>query len=200
MSDFKHLFLYGDRGLHKSTLLSEIASDALKDRSAVGFYVQRIDLCGQRYGFCIRPFEPGKRYETDVEFSPGMQNDAGLFIWLDKNGKHFDARKFTERFIEYTELSHRPDYILMDELGGREFCDEAFREHLYECLDKSRCIGVFKSDDNFKQWETCDDAAEHRGRFKRYIEQSGRLVKVTGHNELQVRDIVKLFLKKGLGE
>lgn len=157
----KHLFLQGDIGIGKSTLIRDAVLPHLDELA--GFFVQRI-FVGQRVaGFSLKQFCEEKDYLLSRHVS-NMEQISGLFLYRDSCGQwHYDLRVFREEGIAALKRgrSEGKKLILLDELGGVELQDTAFMEEVLTVLDGDiPALGVLKSPKGMEKLQ------KHTGKIK----------------------------------
>lgn len=142
----KHLFLQGDIGIGKSTLIRDAVLPYIDEFA--GFFVQRI-FVGQRVvGFSLRQLFEAKDYLLSRHVSK-IEEVSNLFLYRDACGQwHHDLRIFRREGIAALRRGRfeRKKFILIDELGGVELQDIAFMEEVLTVLDGDiPVLGVLKS-------------------------------------------------------
>lgn len=138
-SDFpeikKHLFLTGERGVGKSTLLHRL----IEANGLVysGFETQHIELDGMRRAHVLHGFVDLPPYENDCICCAriGEKKSVPVLPVFEENGVA----------ILKKSLASPSAFILMDELGRLEKQAGAFIDQIYACLDsQKRVLGVLQ--------------------------------------------------------
>lgn len=142
----KHLFLTGDIGTGKSTLIRKTLLPHIKDVS--GFFVQRVYNGSRLKGF--RMCSPSsENYLLDTQLSD-KNFDTNLFIenYTADNWK-INTKIFVDDFFRYLNNTETKNIILLDEIGGFELGIEKIRNRINVLLDGDiPVVGVIKSKKN----------------------------------------------------
>lgn len=145
----KYLFLKGDSGEGKTTLLFE----CLKPLHPMvgGFYSQRLlNEDGMTMGFRMVPAE--EEWIPAAAYKKGMTN---VFIERTEHGFQKNLQFFKTGGIEILRSYTRKEFCLLDEIGGIELFVPEFMEEVLCCLDSQvPCIGVMKSRKNLEAMRT----------------------------------------------
>ena len=115
-----------------------------------GFTSQRLtDADGRLLGFCLAPADAALTVVCDPSACDNV------FKAFTPDGTRVDMRVFETAGAAYLdEASSRAKagqarLVLLDEIGGHELKNDAFRRRLYELLDSDiPCVGVIKSPAN----------------------------------------------------
>ena len=128
MSDRPHLFLTGEKGVGKSTLIQKI----LGERCAGGFYTVRTST---DKGISLHLITPGE-----------MPNEENFLTFCPPGGDEDAARRF-ER-LGCAALERSGEITVMDELGPAEAAAQAFHAAVLRALDgQRRVLGVLQKGD-----------------------------------------------------
>lgn len=115
----KKLFLTGESGCGKSTAIAHaLGEQAVR---CGGFFTRRYR---QPYLYFTLESPDGSRKETFLDFSDGTPK---LYLQV------------------FSRVTLEGNILVLDEIGGMELLDKAFRDRLYEALDRDvPMIGVLK--------------------------------------------------------
>ena len=151
----RHLFLQGNIGIGKSTLIQKTILPHINDVG--GYFVQRIYLKENQEkftGFAVKPLESDKEYQLNSHVNK-LTDVKGLFLFCNSKGIW---EQIPLAFIQAatcflkTSLLHGKKLILMDELGGMELQDKAFSDMVFHFLDENiPVLGVLKSPVNIEK-------------------------------------------------
>ena len=133
-----NLFLSGSKRTGKSSLIRRCLAP-YKDVLG-GFSSQRLlDVDRNILGYRItdaQDFEVERLYDPELD---------GIFLLFDRNIKTVDHSLFKDIATKKLIPSEHTSVMLLDEIGGIEMLDPAFRSRLYELLVSDMpCIGVVK--------------------------------------------------------
>ena len=136
---YKHLFLEAESGAGKSTLIRKLIAPYID--SVGGFTSQRLlDDSGDTIAFRIVPAED-LRLAVPYEDTPDS-----IFRIVTEDVKGLNKPEiFESEGLKYLTGNDEKKLILLDEIGGIELRNDAFREKLHEVLAGDiPCIGVMK--------------------------------------------------------
>jgi len=145
----KNLFLFGNIGAGKSTLIRECLLPYLNEVG--GFYVQRIFCGNELIAFSLKPITDESSYELTLKVDDleGLDN---LFLYLDTNGKwQSNNDVFLKSGLELLQnsIQNNKKLILLDELGGIELHNKIFMTEVYKIIKGSiPLLGVVKAPKN----------------------------------------------------
>ena len=137
----KHLFLEGTIQTGKSTLLRKMLAPYMNEVG--GFSSQRLtDETGRTIAFRIVPAQ-ATRLTTPYEDTP-----ESIFRIVTDDVKGLNKPEiFESEGLKYLTGNHDKKLILLDEIGGIELRNDAFREELFRLLKGDiPCIGVIKQE------------------------------------------------------
>lgn len=160
----KKLFLEGDIGIGKSTIIREALLPFLP--GVGGFFVQRIFIGDSYAAFQFHEVGTAAAYQLNryVSSLDGMDN---LFIFSDARGRwHKDLRVFTNEGSACLKKSMAAGkrLILLDEMGGIELACPVFMQAAGEVLDGDiPVLGVLKSRRNIQKLTDGLAGADRRG-------------------------------------
>lgn len=168
----RHLFLKGNSGVGKTTLLLSFLQPYWQETG--GFLSQRLfDENGETKGFCLVPVGGCGRTEEDESARRTTESESEEDSWFLQPAALYRAGG-PNIFIEKTEAGwqKRPEvfesagvkilehilaekehlkFCYLDEIGGVELKSERFMELFYRVLECGvPCIGVLKNSGNFR--------------------------------------------------
>jgi nucleoside-triphosphatase len=148
----KHLFLIGDIGAGKSTLIKKALQPLMTEVS--GYYVQRVYCDNELIGFRMCSPVNGN-YLLDSQVGD-CNSKAGFFIEKEsQNSWKINSNIFAENFFKYINDCDDKKIILLDEIGGFELNVEEVEKHIYKLLNGNiPVVGVIKSRKNKKRMES----------------------------------------------
>lgn len=191
-----HIFLQGQRGIGKSTLLREVLRPAAP--ILAGFSTQRLMEAGNTIGY--------RAVSTEGELCPVetfyKAHTKGVFLLRGK--PNVSVLEQTILQLERDSQKEHVKLILLDEIGGIELVSEQFMRSINRLLSGGKpCIGVFKSAENMAhtrsmlQLESC--YFELHEKLEQCIIQNGRLLTLTRENKENVvsclQDHIQSILK-----
>lgn len=168
----KHLFLKGDSGIGKTTLLRELLKPYSDDVG--GFLTRRLlDESGETAGFCLVPVQGDDLPESVGGYVPGAEH---LFIEKTDGGWNKYPEVFETVGTKLLRELHGKRFCYLDEIGGIEMKSEAFRKALCQVLASDICcIGVIKNERNLNSMGTRvpmeQDSARNRNQLECEIMQ-----------------------------
>jgi nucleoside-triphosphatase THEP1 len=136
---YKHLFLEADSGAGKSTLIRKIIAPYINETG--GFTSQRLqDQHDETIAFRIVPAQD-LRLAVPYEDTP-----ENIFRIITEDVKGLNKPEiFESEGLKYLTDIDGKKLILLDEIGGIELRNDAFRDKLHEVLAGDiPCIGVIK--------------------------------------------------------
>ncbi len=152
----KNLFLLGDIGTGKSTLIREALLPHLP--RVGGFFVQRILIKGRCAAFRLQPVETAAAYRINEHVST-LDGLTNLFLYSDAQGRwRQDSAVFSGVGTGCLErsMASGKELILLDELGGIELGCTSFMEAVRAVLDSSiPVLGVYKAPRNAAKLAGC---------------------------------------------
>lgn len=135
----RHLFLTGEKGVGKSTLLRRLI--ARLELDCAGFETRALVLQGQRRGFLLHgrvPMDPASN-DCIVSVRTGPRKSVPVLDVFNENGVEILRRS----------LESPAPFLLMDELGKLERPAEDFCRQVLRCLDSGkRALGVLQQCDS----------------------------------------------------
>lgn len=192
--EYKSLFLQGNCGIGKSTLILESIKQFLP--VTAGFLSQRLISGGETMGFCLTPINlASSAIEEFYEEKPNIFLHKRLGKWQ-RNDEVF----FSHGVKLLSELKGK-QLIVLDEIGGMELLIEPFRNKLYEVLACGiPCIGVIKSYNNKSLMEKSIDLGQSY--TEQYLKLCDDIVNIFGgviisaeHNNMgEIKNTVETFL------
>ena len=139
----RHLFLEGDRGCGKSTILLRELGHILGDAGGYGT-VRLLDSEGKICGFCQKP--ASRMEQVDGDYDPEC---PGIFLEKKNGVMQCYEDVFLTQTLPLLDSRKSCRFFLLDELGGVELLLPAWRERIHELLSGSLpCVGVWKSEAN----------------------------------------------------
>ena len=189
-----HLFLEGERGVGKSTLLRT----ALESYGSIlgGFAVERLhDRDDNTVGF--------RAISIDGELPPvdGRETDDERGIFLYKGESRPEILCSVLERVEVQASDPRCRLILLDEIGGIELGNAEVMDILTRLLSGEKpCIGVWKSRENLKgmlerRGLSGDYLMKHR-LLEEKIRQRGRMLEFIPESREAIRLEVDRFLQR----
>ena len=192
----KHLFLIGDIGIGKSSLIRKAILPVI--RCFCGFYTQRVYKNETLIGFRMCLIENNDKYLLN---SSAKGNDLFIYQKSDKSW-NVDNQLFEKKFLEYTSnknLSKR--FILLDELGGFEMKNANIVERLFKILENENpVIGVMKAIKNKARMKNIigveDEEYFELNNYKKLYEYPDiELLNVTKDNKIEIFKKIKNWIK-----
>lgn len=136
---YKHLFLEADSGAGKSTLIRKLIAPYIEQVG--GFTSQRLQNDkNETIAFRIVP-------ANDLRLAVPYENTPeSIFRIMTEDIKGLNKPEiFETEGLKYLTDNHNKKLILLDEIGGIELRNDAFRMKLHEILSGDiPCIGVIK--------------------------------------------------------
>lgn len=136
---YRHLFLEADSGAGKSTLIRKIIGPYINEVG--GFTSQRLqNEKDETIAFRIVPAH-------DLRLAVPYENTPeSIFRIITENVQGLNKPEvFESEGLKYLTDNNNKKLILLDEIGGIELRNDAFREKLHEVLEGDiPCIGVIK--------------------------------------------------------
>lgn len=203
---YKHLFLEADSGAGKSTLIRTLLrphSDCIG-----GFSSQRLlDEGGETIAFRIVPAD-------DLRLAVPFENTPEtIFRTISKS---HSSQSMPEVFglagIDILENCRGKKMILLDEIGGLELKDRAFKKKLFDILaGDTPCIGVIKQLNKAKAMSSTEskqsDATKPSGIGVLNLELRSEMIENFGckilefkRNDPVVEDEVRSFINQALND
>ena len=152
-----NLFIEGPIQTGKSTLIRKVLREVFGPSldGVAGFTSQRLtNSDGQIIGFRLAPANA----ELSVIADPTACDN--IFKAFTPNGPHVDMSVFHTAGTAYLDEAFaqakagQARLALLDEIGGHEMKNDAFRRRLYELLDSEiPCVGVIKSPANTRRMD-----------------------------------------------
>jgi nucleoside-triphosphatase len=168
----KHLFLIGDIGTGKSTLIKRALFPYIKD--LIGYYVQRVYSVNDLKGF--RMCSPASdSYNLDLH---SIDSEYNLFIKkISQDNWKINSEIFEKSFFDSLANTEAKSIILLDEIGGFELNIDRVEKYLYKLLDGNiPIIGVIKSQKNknkMKDLITMDsEFSEEKLKYRKLLNHS----------------------------
>lgn len=135
MKRIKNVFVTGERGVGKSTIVSQVIKEL--DINPVGFRTLPYYIEGTRQGFYLAGFVNVEKYKNNTPISVQVGSDRCIGV----------TETFETLGVEILDISlqDKSTYLVMDELGKLERDAKCFQEKVFECLDSPQIIlGVLK--------------------------------------------------------
>lgn len=168
----KNLFLQGDIGCGKSTLIRQ---NLLPFLSRVGgFFVQRILIGEQTVAFRLLPVGKANLYRLTCP-ATDLERMDNLFLFGDSSDRWQQDLTVFEHYgtaiLKQSQVQNKR-LILMDELGGVELGCSAFMETVVALLDGDvPVLGVFKSQRNLSILKKSLEAKDKIDNYRYYYER-----------------------------
>lgn len=141
----KKLFIEGDSGLGKTTLILNTLGAELVKRAGGFSTVRILDDKGKRMGYSVKASSEMKT----VDETATSENTRKMFIsFADAGGMTpiCNGAVFTEHVTSLLKASEAAPFIIMDEFGGIELEDDEFVDELIRVITSEiPVIGVIKS-------------------------------------------------------
>ncbi|RKL61510.1 hypothetical protein DXT63_16395 [Thermoanaerobacteraceae bacterium SP2] len=197
----RHLFLQGERGIGKSTLIRKAILPHINDVG--GYFVQRIYLSKnqEKYmGFAVKPLDGNKNYQLNNSVN-NLADVEGLFLFCNPLGIWQQIPgAFARAAVGFLKdaLLRGKKLIIMDELGGIELEDMLFLDMVFHVLDgNTPVLGVLKSSGNINKLRKAAG-----GKFDTAIEGILHVYnKIKNHREIDLLTLsgtVDFFVEKRL--
>lgn len=194
-----HLFIKGNSGIGKTTILLRCIEPFRNEIG--GFLTQRIlDKNGETFGFTLVPIEeviePTRIYSNDIR---------DMFIRKENDSWKKDTKIFMDKGIEILEsgMKAKKKLLIMDEIGGVELKEEAFKRQLYKVLGGPiPCLGVLKSARNYESMKkrVCiDNEIDHLRMQLEHdikVKYQGTILNCSIDNYFEVEQRMKSFLER----
>lgn len=189
----KYLFLEGDSGCGKTTLIQEVLQE--QQVEVVGFTVQRIeDKQGKTKAFELKA-ATGKQ-----EIDEGTQKNH----WFIEKRTNDRITRHLSVFENYgnqllKEAKNSCETILLDEIGGVELLVPSFVENLLHLFTtEKKILGVFKSEKNFQNQKRHSQnelsIEKEREEIKSAFLKNGVLLELTKENREEIKQKIVQFL------
>lgn len=187
----RHLFLEADSGSGKSTLLRELIAPHIDEVG--GFSSQRLlDDNNETIAFRIVP-------ANDLRLAiPYEDTPETIFrtISNDHRGQSYPEVFGTEGMRLLESVSEKK-LILLDEIGGLELKNQAFKNKLLEILSgDTPCIGVIKQSKKAASMDAGSIAGQNALLRKMMLEEFGCKIIGFKRNDLAVADEVRSFISQ----
>ena len=162
-----HLFLSGSAGSGKTSLLQSLL--APYQNALGGYYVTRHhSKQGRVLAYALCEASHGD-FQTDCEYRREIPH--AFLIWKE-NRRVMDLSVFDGYGATILQRAHGKKLALLDEIGGIELLSDAFYDALYGLLvGETPCIGVFKTESDFKRMCRDVDHADAARIRRRKIEK-----------------------------
>lgn len=188
---YKHLFLEGDSGVGKSTLIRKLIAPHVDKLG--GFSSQRLlDESGNTAAFRIVP-------ANDLHLAlPYEDTPDTIFrtISTDHRGQSF-PEVFDSEGVKLLNGSSGNKLILLDEIGGLELKCPAFKGKLFEILSgDTPCIGVIKQLKKAASMDAGSITDQNHLLRKKMLEEFGCKILQFKRNDPAVIDEVENFINK----
>lgn len=199
----QHLFLKGNSGIGKTTLLRELLTPYFGEIG--GFLTQRLlDESGETAGFRLVSLD-GERWPESVgRYEPGIEH---LFIQRTMDGWKKYPQVFESYGVKLLTQGRGKKLCYLDEIGGIEMKSEAFMNALYGLLEQDVCcIGVLKNERNLSSMGTrvpiTEDSASRRDRLEQELtETCGAVVIPYLEQETEaIRSQVEMWISEAFKE
>lgn len=186
-----HLFVQGERGVGKSTLLRQALSPYEKELA--GFVVQRLFAGARPVGFRAVTLENG--FPPMGEEYAGQ---AGAFILNGHNDTSILEAIMTQ--VEKAAKSPERKLVFLDEIGGIEILSEDFMNAFWRLLESGKpCLGVWKSRKNLRHMASAlrlpQEYLERHQAVEDRLLQNGRIVTMQKGNRESIRECVLDFMQ-----
>lgn len=186
-----HLFVQGERGVGKSTLLRHVLLPYEKELA--GFVVQCLFARGQPVGFRAVTLENG--FPPMGEEYAGQ---AGAFIL--KGHNDISILEAIMPQVEKAAKSPGCKLVFLDEIGGIEILSQGFMDAFWRLLDSGKhCLGVWKSIENLRHMASAlrlpQEYLERHQAVEGRLTQNGRIVTMEKGNRESIRECVLDFIQ-----
>lgn len=186
-----HLFVQGERGVGKSTLLRQALLPY--EEELAGFVVQRLFTGTRPVGFRAATLKNG--FPPMGEEYTGQ---AGAFIL----GKHMDIAILEAIMTQVEKAAKSPEcrLVFLDEIGGIEILSQDFMDAFWRILNSGKpCLGVWKSKENLRHMASAlrlpQEYLERHQAVENRLTQNGRIVTMETGNRESVRECVLGFIQ-----
>ena len=188
-----HLFLQGQFGIGKSSLLRKMLEPA--SSSIAGFVTQRLMKNGKKIGHRALNIT-GSLPPLEAVYTPGQK---GIFIL--KGQTDIPALEKAILQVEQDTINPGCKFILLDEIGGVELKSEAFMGSLLRIVSGDKpCIGVLKSAPNLayamSQLNLDNEYLRLHSRLEQIIRLKGELISVTYENIDEMREYLNQHVRQ----
>lgn len=198
-----HLFLRGTTGIDKSEMIQKEVLPYLP--YVGGFYTQNVQSDGKCIGYALNPVREDQEYILVKERDE--DNSKRLFIYEDENGQWiFDNTVFEQYGTQFLQdsLERHTQLNVLDQTGGLELLCPGFNKMLYEALNTTPCIGVYKSIESTKimaqKMAQANQCAKDRLLYLNTLTKTfhAKILDVTLDNSEDVQQSVQSFVKSHL--
>lgn len=193
----KHLFLKGDSGVGKTTLLHEILKEY---HGSIGGFMSRrlLDEKGDTAGFSLVEIKTGDIGDAVGSYDPDTPN-----LFMNRTGEGW--KRYLQVFegvgIKLLEGVEGKSLGYLDEIGGMEMKSEGFMNALYQVLAGDVCcIGVIKSEKNLKGMSAKFSMEGQRALDRDHLEETviheygGQVLVYTRERHEEIADQIRHFL------
>ncbi len=196
----KHMFLQGEIGVGKSTIIKNSISSHMHDIG--GFYSQRIYI-GEKYvGFALKCVQEEEEYKIN-RYVNSLNEVDNIFLYSDDNGRW---KINNDVFLNYGISLLKKGYtskklILMDELGGVELKCIPFMREIFNLLDGNiPVLGVLKTESSITKLQNKlsnslnkDSPSEF---YERILNHSNvKIVNISRENYIEANNNVTKFVE-----
>ncbi len=194
ISNKQNIFIEGELGIGKSSLLLEISSEVKLNYS--GFMSLRmIDDNNNSMGFYLEDFT--KVHSSIIHISSPQILQDRILMSGNKTNRKIHLQAFEEIFPLFKNVDNVQCFVL-DEIGGIELQSEELFQHILAILQSNiPCIGTIKSKENFLLMKNTishnfEEIENRRNKLKQYIE----VVNLNANNKNIVKDLIKSRLNR----
>lgn len=187
-----HLFLQGQRGIGKSTLIREALRPVAPMLAC--FSTQRLVEAGNTIGYRVVLTE-GTLCPVETAYKAGTQ---GVFLLRGKG----DISVLEQRILQLERDLQKEHIklILLDEIGGIELVSKQFMSSLNRILSGEKpCVGVFKSAENMAHTSSMLQLKPYyfklHEKLEQCIVQKGALLTLTKENKQTVLSSLQKFVQ-----
>lgn len=183
------IFLEGDSGSGKTTFILNRTAEVRK--FATGFVTQKILKNGKIAAHILRSAK-----EIDLPIKEELESCETPIIVKGSQGKIYASE--TIKYLSHTPLDR---FYILDELGGIETCDTAFRTKLMEILEgQLPVVGVFKSEKNFQRmadYLKFDEWQREKYRaLREQVQNRSHLIQFTKENFTKIEALFAKLLRE----
>ncbi|MCL2707398.1 MAG: nucleoside-triphosphatase [Dehalococcoidia bacterium] len=188
----RHLFLQGQPGIGKSSLLRKALESI--DYGVAGFATQRLKENSRTTGYRVLQITNGFPL-LDEEYTPSK-----LGVFLLNGQQNIPVLEAAISQVEEDSKNPNCNIIVLDEIGGIELVSDVFMKTLLRIISgRKPCIGVLKSAQNLshtvsKQNLSSEYLILHK-QLEQEIQSKSELITVTDENKFAMQEYLARYLR-----